>query len=203
MNKRAQEILQFIEQFTEDEGLPPTIREIGLKFNIASTNGVRYYLTMLEKSHHLKRLKKSSRGIMSTSPRKSPLKLHPDIRVLGRVAAGEPILAEENFESTLPLGDTFGDPSRLIALRVRGDSMVDAGILDGDYVIVRSSEVANAGEIIVALLGDEATVKYFQPQADHIELVAANPNYAPIQVDENSGFRVVGVVTGVLRTIGS
>jgi repressor LexA len=203
MNDRARQILSFVERFTEEKGMPPTIREIGEEFGIASTNGVRYYLTMLEKSNHLTRLKKFSRGIMSTNSRKTSLKLHQGIPVLGRVAAGQPILAEENYETTLPLGDTFGDPSGQFALRVRGDSMVDAGILDGDYVIVRSSEVANAGQIIVALLEGEGTVKYFQPHADHVELVAANPNYAPIHVDQDSGFSIVGVVTGVLRTIGS
>jgi len=198
MNERALQILKFIDQYSSKEGRPPTIREIGIHFRIASTNGVRYYLTMLEKANHLERTRMASRGIRSTASRKATL----GVPILGRVAAGPAIFAEENQEGTLPLGDVFGDPAGLYALRVRGDSMIDAGILEGDYVIVRHTETARAGEIIVALLEDEATVKYFQPRSGHIELVAANPKYTPIQVTDQSGFRIAGVVTGVLRTLG-
>jgi repressor LexA len=199
MNERAQQILKFIESYSSKEGRPPTIREIGTHFKIASTNGVRYYLTMLEKSNHLERTRMASRGIRSTASRRPPA----GIPILGRVAAGPAIFAESNQEGTLPLGEVFGDPAGLYALRVRGDSMIDAGILAGDYVIVRHTETARAGEIIVALLEDEATVKYFRPRGDHVELVAANPNYQPIQVTAESGFRISGVVTGVLRTINN
>ncbi len=96
----------------------------------------------------------------------------------------------------------FGDPTGLFALRVRGDSMVNAGILDLDYVLVRRQEQASAGEIVVAMIEDEATVKYYRPRAGHIELVPANDNYSPIVVGPDSGFRILGVVTGVMRTIG-
>jgi repressor LexA len=202
MNDRARQILNFIERFTDEKGYPPTIREIGEEFGIASTNGVRYYVTMLQKLGRLTLAKNSARGIRSTSIRKALAPAPGGIPVLGRVAAGQPILAEQECESTLPLGDVFGDPARLFALRVRGDSMVNAGILDGDYVIVRQSETASAGEIVVALLENDATVKYYQPRSGRIELVAANPAYAPIQVGEDSGFSIAGVVTGVLRTLG-
>jgi repressor LexA len=198
MNERAREILAFIQRFTRDHGYPPTIREIGVAFKISSTNGVRYYLTLLEKAGQLKRCGKISRGI---GPVDRGTRL-PGIPILGRVAAGQPALAEENFEGSLEPDRFFGGTDGLFALRVRGDSMIDAGILEGDYVIVRSQDRANPGEIVVGLLGDEATVKYFRPKRGGVELVAANPRYAPIQVGADEGFRVLGVVRGVIRTVG-
>jgi repressor LexA len=197
LNERSKEILGFIQKFTREHGYPPTIREIGEAFSIASTNGVRYYLNLLEKSGHLKRSGKISRGIETRD--KQPR--WNGIPVLGRVAAGQPILAEENRDGTLEVEGMFGDPSSLFALRVRGDSMIDAGILEGDYVVVRQRDRASAGEIVVGLLGDEATVKYYQPRRGHIELVAANAKYEPIVVDSESEFRILGVVRGVIRTI--
>lgn len=196
-NERAAKILAFIQSFTREKGFPPTIREIGEAFGISSTNGVRYYLSMLEKGGHLKRRGRISRGIGPTSP-----PAVSGIPILGRVAAGQPILAEENHEGTLETSDVFGDPSGLFALKVRGDSMIDAGILAGDYVIVRSQEDARAGEIVVALVGDEATVKYYRPREDSVELVPANAKYEPIVVAEESEFRILGTVRGVIRTIG-
>jgi repressor LexA len=197
LNERSKEILGYIQKFTRDHGYPPTIREIGEAFSIASTNGVRYYLDLLKKSGHLTRRDKISRGIET----RDKLPQWNGIPVLGRVAAGEPILAEENREGTLEIEGLFGDPTSLFALRVRGDSMIDAGILEGDYVVVRHRDRANAGEIVVGLLGDEATVKYYQPRRGHIELVAANAKYQPIVVDSDSEFRILGVVQGVIRTI--
>lgn len=197
LNERAGKILAFIQAFTRDHGFPPTIREIGEAFRITSTNGVRYYLNLLEKGGHLKRNSRISRGIGPIVPLAAP-----GIPILGRVAAGKPILAEENHEGSLATEEIFGDRRGLFALKVRGDSMVDAGILAGDYVIVRQQEHANAGEIVVALVGDEATVKYFRPREDSVELVPANPKYEPIVVAEESDFRILGTVRGVIRTIG-
>ena len=197
LNERAGKILTFIQGFTRANGFPPTIREIGEAFAITSTNGVRYYLTMLEKGGHLKRSGRISRGIGPVGPPPSP-----GIPILGRVAAGQPILAEENHEGMLEAAEMFGDPRGLFALKVRGDSMIDAGILAGDYVVVRHQETAGAGEIVVALVGDEATVKYYRPREDSVELVSANPKYEPIVVAEESEFRILGTVRGVIRTIG-
>ena len=200
LNDRAREILTFVKRFTREHGYPPTIREIGSEFSIKSTNGVRYYLTLLEKSGQLKRSGKISRGI---GPVGSPAGARPSysIPVLGRVAAGRPILAEESFEGSIEPQEMFGDASGMFALRVRGDSMIDAGILEDDYVLVRRQESANAGEIVVALLENEATVKYFHPRRGSVELVAANPKYAPIVVT-NEPLRILGVVRGVIRTVG-
>ncbi len=198
LNEKAREILAFIQRSTREHGYPPTIREIGEAFHIRSTNGVRYHLALLEKGGHLKRSGRISRGIGPVERDARPA----GIPILGRVAAGQPILAEENLEGSIEPESMFGDTAGMFALRVRGDSMVDAGILEGDYVVVRGQERANPGEIVVGLLGDEATVKYFQPKRGAIELVAANPNYAPIQVRPEDGFRILGVVRGVIRTVG-
>jgi len=195
LNDRARAILAFIQRFTRDRGFPPTIREIGEAFNISSTNGVRYYLSLLEKGGHLKRSSRISRGIGTTTA-------GPAIPILGRVAAGEPILAESSFDGALETERIFGDPQGLFALRVRGDSMVDAGILDGDYVVVRAQDRAESGQVVVALIEDEATVKYYRPRAGRAELVPANPKYKPIVVGPEAGFRILGVVAGVMRTVG-
>ncbi len=197
MNERAREILAFIQRSTREHGYPPTIREIGEAFSIRSTNGVRYYLTLLEKSGHLKRSGKISRGIGPVGNDTRAL----GIPILGRVAAGSPILAEQNVEGSLEPGEMFGDVKSLFALRVRGDSMIGAGILEHDYVIVKQRDQARPGEIIVALVGDEATVKYYQPRQGRIELVPANDKYEPIQVKDAEGFRILGVVAGVIRTV--
>jgi len=198
MNERGKSILAYIQRFTRDRGYPPTIREIGEEFEISSTNGVRYYLQMLERAGHMKRLSKLSRGI---ALRSAAPPVAAGIPIVGRVAAGQPILAEENVEGRLDSRELFGDPAGLFALRVRGDSMIDAGIHEDDYVIVRQQDRANAGQIVVALLEDEATVKYFQPKRDRIELVAANSSYQPIVVDRRIPFRILGVVKGVMRVM--
>jgi repressor LexA len=197
INERSRKILAYIERFTRENNYPPTIREIGKAFGISSTNGVRYHLTKLEKGGHLTRAKDISRGIGTTTPRRAP-----GIPIIGRVAAGQPILAEQNQDGTIETSEMFGDPHGLFALQVRGDSMIDAGILPGDYVIVRSQDRANANEIVVAQVGEEATVKYYRPREDSVELVPANPKYEPIVVVEESEFRILGTVRGVIRTIG-
>jgi repressor LexA len=196
LNQRARDVLAFIRRFTREHGFPPTIREIGDAFEIASTNGVRYYLNLLEKGGHIRRNSKISRGIFAADP------VRRGIPILGRVAAGQPITAEECYEGSIEPAELFGDASGLFALRVRGDSMVDAGILEGDYVIVRHQERANAGETVVALIEGEATVKYYRPRADRVELVAANPAYEPIVVERGEDLRIVGIVKGVIRTVG-
>ncbi|HUL48927.1 MAG TPA: transcriptional repressor LexA [Gemmatimonadales bacterium] len=204
LNDRAREILEFLRGFVRKRGMPPTIREIGQHFGIASTNGVRYYLDVLEESGYIRRNRKISRGLELVQPLGDTRSDMADagIPLLGRVAAGAPILAEQNFESSLEPNRLFGDMKGLFALQVRGDSMVDAGILEGDYVVVRSQDRANAGEMIVALLEDEATVKYFRPRGERIELVPANSRYQPIPVARDAGFRILGVVKGVIRTVG-
>ena len=197
LNERAREILEFIRRFKREKGFPPTIREIGSQFSINSTNGVRYYLNLLEKDGHIVRRGKISRGIELDETGAS------GIRLLGRVAAGAPILAEESYDGAIEPTQLFGDPSKLFALAVRGDSMIEAGVLDGDYVIVRSQDRAEPGEMVVALVDEqEATVKYYRPRADRTELEPANANYQPIVVEKDTPLRILGVVKGVVRTVG-
>ena len=195
LNDRARAILAFIRRFTRDKGYPPTIREIGEAFEISSTNGVRYYLHLLEKGGHLKRSGRISRGIDTGGSTTSA------IPILGRVAAGEPILAESSFEGSLETDRLFGDPGGLFALRVRGDSMVDAGVFEGDYVVVRHQERANPGEMVVALVGEEATVKYYRPRPDRVELLPANPSHQPIVIESDRELRILGIVKGVIRMV--
>jgi repressor LexA len=197
LTDRAKEILSFIQRFTRENGYPPTIREIGHEFHISSTNGVRYYLGILERSGALKRLRGISRGMGITGGVRSL-----GIPVLGRVTAGPGGVAEQIHDGALELDGMFGDPHGLFALRVRGDSMRDAGILQGDYVIVKHQSAASSGEVVVALLGEEATVKYFQQRKGRIELVPANPDHKTIEVGEGDAFQVLGVVKGVVRTVG-
>ena len=137
LNERAKEIYAYIQRYRRERGSAPTIREIGLHFKISSTNGVRYYLQLLEKAGYIHRNRKISRGIGPAAVARPQ-----GIPVLGRVAAGSPILAEENLSGNLDLADMFGQTEELFALQVRGDSMVDAGIFEGDYVIVRKQETA-------------------------------------------------------------
>jgi len=135
LNDRARQMLAHIQKFTVEHGYPPTIRELGKAFGITSTNGVRYYLNLLERAGHLKRSGRISRGLgtVGVAARRRGF----GIPILGRVAAGVPALAEESIEGHLETDALFGDPEALFALRVRGDSMIDAGILEGDYVVVR------------------------------------------------------------------
>ena len=200
LNDRARQMLAHIQKFTVEHGYPPTIRELGKAFGITSTNGVRYYLNLLERAGHLKRSGRISRGLgtVGAAARRRGF----GIPILGRVAAGVPALAEESIEGHLETDALFGDPEALFALRVRGDSMIDAGILEGDYVVVRKQERASAGDIVVGLLDDEATVKYYRPHRDRVELVPANSKYSPIVADEQSSLRILGVVRGVIRTVG-
>jgi repressor LexA len=205
LNPKAREILSFIRGFVRTRGMPPTIREIGEAFHIGSTNGVRYHLELLESEGHIRRNKKISRGLelLHGGPAIGALdEVESGIPVLGRVAAGAPILAEQNFDSTLEPNRFFGDMKGLFALKVRGESMIDAGILDGDYVVVRSQDHANPGEMVVALVEDEATVKFYRPGDGHIHLDPANERYQPIVVEAGTEFRILGIVKGVIRTVG-
>ena len=197
LNERAREINSFIQRYRREKGSAPTIREIGRQFEISSTNGVRYYLNLLEKAGYISRTGGISRGIAPTGATATA-----GIPILGRVAAGQPILAEENWAGTLDMDHVFGETGNLFALQVRGDSMIDAGILQGDHVIVQKQDTARPGDIVVALIDDEATVKYYRPHRDRVELVAANEKYAPIVVGEHSGFHILGIVRGVIRTVG-
>lgn len=208
LTERQQEIYDFIRSRTEQERMPPTVREIGDKFGISSTNGVRSILAALIKKGYIRRAPRLSRGIeiiegaSSPSAAKAPSENSVEIPIIGRVAAGTPILAVQNIEGTVTVDrDFLASQPNVFALHVKGDSMINAGIFDGDLVFARSQGVAERGEIIIAQVDDEATVKYYQPKDDHIELCPANPKYQPIIVNPDRHFSIAGRVIGVLRKI--
>ncbi len=204
LTDRQREIYEFIAATIRDKGYPPTIREIMDRFEIASTNGVRTTLAALEKKGHILRRPMLSRGIELTEQmdREVPNAITADIRevpLIGRVAAGEPILAIENFEETIAVDGSFAPGSEVFALQVEGDSMVNVGILDGDYVLARYQTTANQGEIIVAIIDGEATVKRYHVDGDGVELVAENETYEPIIVDSHQEFRIAGKIVSLMR----
>jgi len=217
---RDQAVLDMIAGSLREQGRPPTIREIGEAFGIASTNGVRYYLDRLEKAGKIRRDKWTSRGIELSGPKPaaarptliperpvpdrgaSTLRNAREIPLLGRVAAGAPILAEENIEDVLIVDGAFVRPGKHFALRVKGDSMKNAGILDGDVVIVHHDAPLRSGEIAVAVIGDEATVKRYFPRRDKVLLIPENEEYQPIEVrPSDPEFRIAGKVVGVFRRL--
>ncbi len=194
---RQKEILNFISQAIQDKGYPPTLREIGKKFKIASTNGVHTILEALEKKGYIKRHPLLSRGIELIQNLKANFTLVP---VVGRIAAGLPILAVENIETHLAVDKTFLPSGEIFSLKVVGESMRDAGILDGDYVLARRQETAEKGDIVVAVIGEEATVKTYVPLKNMIRLEPANPDFEPIIVDKKApGFFIAGKVMGLMR----
>jgi repressor LexA len=198
-------ILAYLAEALRDHGRPPTLREIGDAFGIASTNGVRYYLDRLEKAGKIRRDRFTSRGIELTeeaAPARSPELF--EIPLIGHVAAGAPILAQENIEDVLIVDGALVRPGKHFALRVRGDSMKNAGILDGDIVIVKHESPVKSGEIAVVLIGDEATVKRYFPRKDKLLLLPENDDYEPIEVTPTDpDVRVAGKVVGVFRRLDS
>src|SRR5574344_19227 len=208
---RQQEIFEYIRDCTQSSKMPPTVREIGDRFNISSTNGVRSILAALIKKGYIKRSPRLSRGIEVVADENSETAPVTgaassgntiSIPIIGRVAAGAPILAVQNLEGTVTVDrDFLASQSNVFALRVRGDSMINAGIFDGDLVFAREQKIADRGEIVVAQINDEATVKYYQPQSNWVELRPANPKYTPIIVRPEEKFSIAGKVIGLMRKI--
>ena len=203
LTDRQREIYGFIAETIRAKGLPPTIREAMDAFEIASTNGVRTTLAALEKKGYIRRRPMLSRGIELTDYMErdgAGSREAREIPVIGRVAAGEPILATENVEDTVVVDRSFVPTEDVFALQVRGESMRDAGILDGDYVLARQQETATSGDIVVAIIGEEATVKRYYPNGGEVRLVAENEAFEPIIVDaRREDFRIAGRIVGLLR----
>jgi len=208
LTDRQEEILTFIQQFTRENGYPPTLREIGKHFQISSTFGVKRHLEALVKKGHINIESNASRGISfvrkSVNDFPDSLSTYENlfvkIPIVGRVAAGVPINAIENIEGTLIVDPSFLKKAEdAFALRVRGDSMINAGINDGDLVIVSPNEQTKNGDIVVAILNDEATVKKFEVSGKKIKLVPENNAYLPIEVNSVDDFKLAGKVKGVVR----
>jgi repressor LexA len=208
LTDRQEEILLFIKQFTLESGYPPTLREIGKHFQIASTFGVKRHLEALVKKGFINIESNASRGI-SFIRKNSEDFIERSIReddtfvkipIIGRVAAGLPINAIENLEGSLVVDPSFLKKAEdAFALRVKGDSMINAGINDKDLVIVSPKEQARTGDIVVAMLNDEATVKKFEFINNKIRLIAENNSYLPIEVKKEDDFKLIGKVKGVVR----
>jgi len=199
LTRRQKEIFEYIERMITEFGKSPTIREIGKKFNISSTNGVRSHLEALMKKGYIKRQKLISRGIDLARSLAGSVKRVP---VVGSVPAGNPITAIENIEGELAIDTSFLPSGETFTLKVEGNSMQDAGIFDGDYVLVNRQNTANKGEIVVAIIGEEATVKRYFPDGDKIRLQPENETFEPIWVDKHSPeFSIAGKVIGLMRRI--
>jgi repressor LexA len=224
LTQRQREILDFISASIVERGFPPTLREIGEHFNIRSTNGVNDHLKALEKKGHLRREDLKSRAMRPVLPDGTgeiiPMQRRAmgtgdvqvvsdgadmaDIPILGRVAAGQPILAVEMATDTVRVDRVLiGNHREVFGLRIVGESMIDDGIFDGDYVFVKKTATAHAGDIVVAMIEGEATVKRYFPEGDRIRFQPANQNMCPIIV-RKADFKsvdIIGIVVGVYRKL--
>ncbi len=208
LTKRQQEIFDFIKRYSASYGYPPTVRDIGKAVGLASSSTVHAHLANLERLGLLRRDPSKPRAIelldravgqVGQAVEQVRQIVRPDgLPLVGSVAAGQPVLAEENIEEYVPVPPMAGGDDGDFVLRVRGDSMIDAGILPGDFVVVRPRESATDGEIVVALVGEEATVKRFFREADHVRLQPENATMEPIRSRE---VRVVGKVVGLFRSV--
>lgn len=194
LTKMQKAIFEYIKDVIDERGVAPSVREIGMAVGLKSTSSVQYNLNSLEEMGYIQRdanLKRTIR-ISSNANRTRHIPL------LGTVTAGQPILATQSIEDYIPIGCLSGDTSNMFALRVKGDSMIKAAILDGDIIVVQRTPVASNGEIIVALIDDEATVKRYYKENGHFRLQPENDDYEPIIVDS---LVVLGKVKMVIRNL--
>jgi repressor LexA len=201
LTKRQQEIFEFIKRYSASYGYPPTVRDIGKAVGLASSSTVHAHLANLEKVGLLRRDPSKPRAIELLDRAADAMKAvvrPPGLPLVGQVAAGQPILAEENIEDYVSVPTIAGGGDGEYVLRIRGDSMKNAGILEGDYVVVRKQESAKNGDIVVALVGEEATVKRFFKESDHVRLQPENETMEPIRTREA---KVIGRVVGLFRSV--
>ena len=207
LNKREKEILRYIEKQIMTDGYPPSVREIGQAVGLSSTATVHGYLAKLEEKGYIKKKDKKGRtlrllkGVQGEEKNTSSKDFYTqkelvEVPVIGKITAGAPILAVENVTDTFPIPIDFVGNSECFMLTVRGESMIEAGILDGDYILVKRQNTAENGEIVVALIEDEATVKTFYKEKDHIRLQPENSTIDPIIVPN---CEILGKVAGVFR----
>jgi repressor LexA len=196
LTNRQKAIYDFLLKTIREKGFAPSIPEIGRQFKIASTNGVSDHLKALEKKGYIRRVGKRAIEVVNALG-KSVLTATREVPVLGRVPAGKPFHSEENIEGLLSIPDDISS-GKTFALQVKGDSMIGAGIMDGDRVIVKQQETAENGEIVCALIDGEATLKRFFKKNGVVTLKAENEKYAPIVVSEGE-FRIAGRIVGLLR----
>jgi repressor LexA len=198
LTKRQKEIFDFIGKYAAKYGYPPTVREIGKAVGLHSSSTVHAHLANLEKIGMLRRDPTKPRAMELLVDKAKKAIRRPGLPLVGEVAAGQPVLAEERIEEYLEVPDVIGGESGDYILRVKGDSMKDAGILEGDYAVVRPADVADDGEIVVAVIDDEATVKRFYRERERVRLEPANEAYEPIRSD---AVQLLGKVVGVFRKV--
>jgi repressor LexA len=198
LTKRQQEIFDFIKRYSSSHGYPPTVRDIGKAIGLTSSSTVHAHLANLEKLGVLRRDPSRPRAIEVLVDRAKRAVAGPGLPVVGQVAAGEPVLAEENIEDYVPIPPIAGGDQGEFLLRVKGDSMKDAGILEGDHVVVRRQQSASDGEIVVALVEEEATVKRLFRENGQIRLQPENEAYETIVAHD---VEILGRVVGVLRRV--
>ena len=209
LNKRERAILKFIEKQINEKGYPPSVREIGKAVGLSSTATVHGYLAKLTKKGYIKKEDQKGRtlrvlkGGLADNEKPSPKPLYNgrelvDVPVIGKITAGAPILAVENVTDTFPIPIDFVGNSESFMLTVRGESMIEAGILDGDYILVKRQNSARNGQIVVALIEDEATVKTFYKEKNHIRLQPENDTMAPIILNNVT---ILGKAVGLYRKI--
>jgi len=208
LTKRQAEILSFIKTHIQYSGLPPTISEIQGQFSFKSPNAVQDHLKALVRKGQIRRNPNQWRGLeLIVSNKNRDESAHystVSVPLIGRVTAGLPILAEENFEGIISVDRSLvGRAKRLFALHVRGDSMIKAGIYDGDIAIAQQQSAADHGDIVIALLGDEATIKRLYRKNKTITLKPENDVMQPIRVSEESDFKILGKVIATLHRIGN
>jgi repressor LexA len=191
LTSRQTQVLEFINQYLEDHGYPPTVREVAGHFGFRSPRAAHDHMKALERKGHLR----SKKGM----PRTLEVLRSRGIPVLGRVAAGEPMLAVEEAEESLDLDPAFFGAGSLFALRVKGESMIEAHIQEGDMVILRAQDKAEPGEVVAVMLDDEVTLKQFFPRADTVELRPANQAMESIWLSPEAAPRILGVMRGLVR----
>ena len=198
LTKRQQEIFDFVKRYVGEHGYPPTVRDIGKAIGLTSSSTVHAHLSNLEKLGLLRRDPTKPRAIEVLKDRARQAVAPDGLPLVGQVAAGSPVLAEENIEEYVPVPGIAGGEDGEFVLRVKGDSMKDAGILEDDHVIVRRQATAAAGDIVVARVGDEATVKRFFREEDHVRLQPENETMEPIRTRDA---QVLGRVVGLCRRV--
>ncbi len=199
LTPRRRQILDFISRTVQERGYPPTVREIGAEIGLKSSSSVHYHLRVLQENGYITRDGSLTRALRVVGDEGGPARARTTwLPLVGRVAAGEPILAAENIERLIPSSTELFGTGDLFLLEVQGNSMIDAGILDGDLVVVNQQPTAEDGEIVVALIDDEATVKFLHRHPEQIELRPANSSMRSIFVDD---VEIIGRVRGVIRSM--
>jgi repressor LexA len=198
LTKRQQEIFDYIKRYSAKHGYPPTVRDIGKAIGLTSSSTVHAHLANLEKVGLLRRDPTKPRAIEVLVDKAKQIVTPQGLPVVGQVAAGQPVLADENIEEYVPVPEIAGGEQGEFLLRVKGDSMKNAGIFEGDHVVVRRQKSARNGEIVVALVGEDATVKRFFKENDHVRLQPENEEMEPIRTRD---LEVLGRVVGVCRRV--